>query len=121
MQKHISKMNNTESKNKNDTAMFGAANVDIAQRKLFLEQKLRESKEEQRLEEYLRQRLIETGWKDELKNHCKEIIRRKGLEKVTVEELVEELTLKGKQTVPLAIKEELLAKIKTYFEDEGFI
>lgn len=51
--------------------MYNAANVDIAQRKLFLEQKLRESREEQRLEEYLRQRLIEVGWKDELKNHCK--------------------------------------------------
>lgn len=107
---------------------INAANVDIAQRKLFLEQKLRESREEQRLEEYLRQRLIECGWKDELKNHCKgistvhpDMIRRKGLEKVTVEELVEDLTIKGKSTVPLKIKEELLAKIKTYFEDEGFI
>lgn len=49
------------------------------------------------------------------------MIRRKGLEKVTVEELVEDLTIKGKSTVPLKIKEELLAKIKTYFEDEGFI
>lgn len=82
---------------------------------------MRESREEARLEEYLRQRLIEIGWKDELKNHCKEVIRRKGLEKVTIEELVEELTLKGKSSVPLQIKEELLAKIKTYFEDEGFI
>ena len=93
-----------------------------------MEQKLRESREEQRLEEFLRQRLIECGWKDELKNHCKgnlednkDIIRRKGLEKVTVEELVEDLTIKGKSTVPLQIKEELLSKIKTYFEDEGFI
>lgn len=40
-------------------------NVDIAQRKLFLETKLRESGEEQRLEEYLRHKLIECGWKDE--------------------------------------------------------
>jgi hypothetical protein len=96
-------------------------NVDIAQRKLFLETKLRESGEEQRLEEYLRHKLIESGWKDELKNHCKEMIRKKGLEKVTVEELVEELTIKGRNTVPMKVKEDLLARIKTYFEDEGFI
>merc|ERR1711935_885473 len=96
-------------------------NVDIAQRKLFLETKLRESGEEQRLEEYLRHKLIEAGWKDELKNHCKEMIRKKGLEKVTVEELVEELTIKGRNTVPMKVKEDLLARIKTYFEDEGFI
>lgn len=100
---------------------YNTATIDIAQRKLFLEQKLRESKEDARLEEYLRQRLIESGWKDQLKTHCKELIRKKGLEKVTVDELVEELTIKGKSLVPLQIKEELLAKLKNYFEDEGFI
>lgn len=95
--------------------------MDIAQRKLFLEQKLRESGEEARLEEFLRNRLIECGWKEQLKNHCKDIIRRKGLEKVSVEELVEDLTIKGKNTVPQKVKEDLLAKIKNYFEEEGFI
>ena len=53
---------------------------------------MRESREEARLEEYLRQRLIEIGWKDELKNHCKELIRRKGLEKVTIGVGVHNLT-----------------------------
>lgn len=96
-------------------------NVDIAQRKLFLETKLRESGEEQRLEEYLRHKLIECGWKDEQKSHCKDMIRKKGLEKVSVEELVEDLTVKGRNTVPMKVKEDLLARIKTYFEDEGFM
>ena len=86
---------------------FNNQNIDIAQRKLFLESKLRESGEEQRLEEYLRTKLIESGWKDELKNHCKEMIRKKGLEKVTVEELVEDLTIKGRNTVPMKVKEDL--------------
>ncbi|RYH29923.1 hypothetical protein EON65_06815 [archaeon] len=36
------------------------------------------------------------GWRDELKEHCKEVIRRKGLEKVTVEELVAEITPHGR-------------------------
>ena len=49
------------------------------------------------------------------------MIRKKGLEKVTVEELVEELTIKGRNTVPMKVKEDILARIKTYFEDEGFI
>lgn len=40
---------------------------------------------------------------------------------MTVEELVEELTLRGKNTVPSKVKEDLLAKIKNYFEEEGFI
>lgn len=70
--------------------------MNVAQRKVLLEQRLKESGEEARLEDYLRQKLIESGWKDELKKHCKDIIRRKGLEKVTVDELVDELVVKGR-------------------------
>ena len=51
-------------------------NVDVAQRKLFLEQKLRESGEEAKLEQYLKLKLIECGWKDELKNICKGFVTR---------------------------------------------
>ena len=62
------------------------------------------------MEDYLRQKLIECGWKDDLKKYCKglifykeqhwllwlELIRKKGLEKVTIDELVDELILKGR-------------------------
>ena len=59
------------------------------------------------LENYLREQLKACGWKDELKKHCKgkaekflglrfvEIIKRKGLEKITIEELVNDLIAKG--------------------------
>jgi len=99
---------------------YNDSGLTVAQKKVVLEQKLRESGEEARLEEYLRQKLIEVGWKDELKRHCKDLIRKKGLEKVTVEELVDELTIKGRATVPNQIKEDLLSRIKNYFEDEGY-
>ena len=69
--------------------------------------------------EMLHDRLVASGWRDELKEYCKEVIRRKvytidaitflfflpltlhyafyqGLEKVTVEELVAEITPKGR-------------------------
>jgi hypothetical protein len=52
-----------------------------------------------RLKEFLRERLVASGWRDELKESCKEVIRRKGLEKVTIEELVTEITPKGRGTV----------------------
>jgi hypothetical protein len=44
----------------------------------------------------LRERLIQCGWRDDLKEFCKDVIRRKGLEKVTIEELVSEITPKGR-------------------------
>jgi enhancer of yellow 2 transcription factor len=65
---------------------------------------------------------METGWKDELKNYCKgnshsELIRNKGLDKITVPDLVEELKPRARATVPAKAKEELLARIKTFIEN----
>ena len=58
--------------------------------------KLVDSGEKDKLKESLRQQLIDCGWRDQLKEYCKEIIRRKGLEAVTVEELVAEITPEGR-------------------------
>ena len=49
-----------------------------------------------RLKEMLREKLVACGWRDELKEFCKEVIRRKGLEKVTVDDLVGEITPRGR-------------------------
>uniref|UniRef100_A0A8C6BRM0 Transcription and mRNA export factor ENY2 n=1 Tax=Monodon monoceros TaxID=40151 RepID=A0A8C6BRM0_MONMO len=46
------------------------------------------------VKELLRAKLIECGWKDQLKSHCKEVIKEKGLEHVTVDDLVAEITPK---------------------------
>lgn len=87
-----------------------------------ISQKLVESGEKERLKELLRQKLIDCGWRDEMKRHCKgasvslvieylccdlswwftllhtEVIRNKGIDQVTVEDLVEEITPRGKGT-----------------------
>lgn len=58
--------------------------------------KLVETGEKDKLKEMLREKLVECGWRDELKEYCKEVIRKKGLEKVTVEELVADITPQGR-------------------------
>lgn len=58
--------------------------------------KLVDSGEKDKLKEMLSDRLTQSGWRDNLKEHCKNIIRKKGLEKVTVEELVSEITPFGR-------------------------
>ena len=93
-------------------------NQEIAVKKSIIERKLEESGEKERLEDYLRQKLIECGWKDELKKHCIEIIRTKGLDKINLEDLVEELLPKGRSLVPTKIKEDLLSKIKGHLEND---
>lgn len=80
--------------------------------------KLVESGEKERLKDHLRMRLIECGWKDQLKLHAKdvvrEIVREKGLERIKLEDLTKEITLKGRSLVPDSIKRELLLMIKEF-------
>eukprot|EP00695_Tsukubamonas_globosa_P001994 TRINITY_DN307_c0_g1_i1.p2 TRINITY_DN307_c0_g1~~TRINITY_DN307_c0_g1_i1.p2 ORF type:complete len:100 (-),score=7.24 TRINITY_DN307_c0_g1_i1:72-371(-) len=79
-------------------------------------EKLTETGEKERLKELLRQRLTECGWKAELKAYCNEIIKNKGLEQITVEELVAEITPRGRATIPDHVKAELLQRIRTFIE-----
>eukprot|EP01039_Chlorochromonas_danica_P010989 gene10991-12236_t len=78
--------------------------------------KLVESGEKDKLKEMLRERLVQCGWRDELKEYCKDVIRKKGLEKVTVEELVAEITPHGRATVPEEVKTELLKRIRLFLQ-----
>ncbi|CAH3023077.1 unnamed protein product [Porites evermanni] len=64
-----------------------------------INQKLVESGERERLKELLRTKLIECGWRDKLRSHCKEVIKQKGLENVTVDDLVAEITPTGRGEV----------------------
>ena len=91
---------------------------DIVVKKSIIEKKLEESGEKQRLEAHLRQKLIECGWKDELKKYCLQIIRQKGLEQINLEDLVEELLPKGRALVPTGVKEDLLGQIKVFLEND---
>ncbi|KAM8871293.1 transcription and mRNA export factor ENY2 isoform 2-T2 [Spinachia spinachia] len=77
-------------------------------------QKLTEMGERERLKELLRTKLTECGWKDQMKAHCKEVIKDKGLEHVTVEDLVVEITPKGRALVPDSVKKELLHRIRAF-------
>ncbi|XP_059939845.1 transcription and mRNA export factor ENY2-like [Mesoplodon densirostris] len=84
------------------------------QMRAAINQKLIETGERERLKELLRAKLIECGWKDQLKAHCKEVIKGKGLEHVNVDDLVAEITPKGRALVPDSVKKELLQRIRTF-------
>ncbi|XP_075868956.1 transcription and mRNA export factor ENY2 [Nelusetta ayraudi] len=79
-----------------------------------MNQKLIEMGERERLKEFLGVKLNECGWKDQMKAHCKEFIKEKGWEPVTVEDLVVEITPKGRASVPDSVKKELLHRIRAF-------
>uniref|UniRef100_A0A9J8DJ80 Transcription and mRNA export factor ENY2 n=1 Tax=Cyprinus carpio carpio TaxID=630221 RepID=A0A9J8DJ80_CYPCA len=72
-----------------------------------------------RLKELLRAKLIECGWRDQVKALCKEVIKEKGLENVTVEDLVAGVTPKGRALVPDSVKKELLQRIKAFLSQHS--
>lgn len=86
--------------------------------KTVVNQRLMQSGEKDRLKEHLRTRLIECGWRDQLKLHAKEVVRDKGLERVKLEDLVKEITPKGRALVPDSVKRELLTKIKDFLAQQ---
>ena len=79
-----------------------------------INQQLVETGEREKLKELLRVRLAECGWRDELKKICKDIVRERGLEHVTVDDLVKEITPQARQLVPDSVKKELLHRIRTF-------
>ncbi|GMY26521.1 transcription and mRNA export factor ENY2 isoform X2 [Fagus crenata] len=73
-----------------------------------------ESGEKERLKELLRERLIECGWRDEMKTLCRQFARKKGRNNVTVDDLVQVITPKGRASIPDSVKAELLRRIRTF-------
>jgi len=90
-----------------------------AQMKTTINQRLVETGEKERLRDLLRTRLTECGWRDQLKAHAKEVVKQKGLEQVTVEELVQEITPKGRALVPDSVKIELLQRIRNFLASQS--
>lgn len=81
-----------------------------------LMRKMMETGERDRLKEFLRDKLIQSGWRDNLKEHCKVVIKKRGLEKVTVEQLVEEITPHGRSQIPDDVRAELLTRIRSFLQ-----
>jgi enhancer of yellow 2 transcription factor len=74
-------------------------------------QKLNESGHEKQLKDDLRQQLIDCGWRDQVKQRCKNVIKERGME-ITVEELIGAVSQPANDSVPETIRADLLLKLK---------
>lgn len=64
------------------------------------------------LTEYLRSRLIECGWRDQVASRCRDLIQKRGVEHVKLAHLVSEVKNEAKLKVPDSVKSDLLTKIR---------
>ncbi|KAG9401876.1 Transcription and mRNA export factor eny2 [Aphanomyces cochlioides] len=51
-----------------------------------------------------------------MRAYCKDLIKTKGIDQITVDDLVEEITPKGRATVPDSIKADMLERIRLFLE-----
>ncbi|KAJ3281690.1 Transcription and mRNA export factor eny2 [Borealophlyctis nickersoniae] len=82
-----------------------------------IDQKLVKTGEKDKLKEYLRHRLVECGWRDNMKAYCKELLLSKGLEQYTMDDLIKEVTPRGRAMVPDEVRADLLARIRKFLHD----
>ncbi|KAL3321162.1 Transcription and mRNA export factor eny2 [Cichlidogyrus casuarinus] len=103
---------------------------ETARLKDYILTRLIETGQRDRLKDLLRTRLNESGWRDEIKDHCQsiffaiinhlhsDVIRQKGLDNLTVDDLVTEITPVGRKKVPDFVKKELLQEITAFLTKE---
>ncbi|KAF9110716.1 hypothetical protein BGX27_005978 [Mortierella sp. AM989] len=69
-----------------------------------------------RLVELLRARLIDSGWRDDLKAYTKEKIQSKE-NNMSVDEIIKEVSPHARATIPDKVKTELLTQISAFVEE----
>ncbi|CAB3231043.1 unnamed protein product [Arctia plantaginis] len=83
-------------------------NNTIAHQRLIL------SGDRERFKELLRRRLIECGWRDQVRVLCRDAVKENESSNVTFDGLVSKVTPRARALVPDTVKKELLQKIKTH-------
>ncbi|CAF4759134.1 enhancer of yellow 2 transcription factor-like [Pieris napi] len=83
-------------------------NNTIAHQRLIL------SGDRERFKELLRKRLIECGWRDQVRMLCRDVVKENDTNNITFDTLVSRVTPRARAIVPDTVKKELLQKIKTH-------
>ncbi|CAE7648645.1 ENY2 [Symbiodinium pilosum] len=85
----------------------------------MLDLKLEETGERERLKQYIISHLNESGWREDLKKQCVEFIQNKGVEKVTLEDMISDIAPKGRAAIPEKLKVEVFNRLRTFAEKQG--
>ncbi|GMT03445.1 hypothetical protein PENTCL1PPCAC_25619, partial [Pristionchus entomophagus] len=72
------------------------------------------SGERERVKDLLQSRLREHGWNNEVKRLCRECIKTRGIEGVSVEEIYNDVRGEARSKVPDEVKRELLAVVSSF-------
>lgn len=80
--------------------------------------RLVETGERERLMQVLRVQLTECGWKDRLTEFCKKVVKEKGVDNVSIDDLVSQVSPVAQKHVPPHVKQDLVKQIKIFLVQE---
>eukprot|EP00434_Breviolum_minutum_P008783 symbB.v1.2.007744.t1/scaffold480.1/size253386/6 len=72
------------------------------------------------IDRYITSQLNESGWREELKKQCVQFIQDKGVEKVSLEEMINDIAPRGRATLPEKLKVEVFNRLRSFAEKQGF-
>ncbi|VDK40833.1 unnamed protein product [Dibothriocephalus latus] len=70
--------------------------------------------ERERLRDMIEEQLKKSGWNDKVKMHCKEFIKSKGVDNVSVDDVVMGVSAAARSTVPKEVKTATLERLKQF-------
>jgi undecaprenyl pyrophosphate synthase len=71
-----------------------------------------DEEEQERIKQALRSKLVQSGWRDEIKTRITEFIAARGLDNVTVEQIIEDVLPYAKESVSDDVKAALVAMLR---------
>nr|CCA21996.1 enhancer of yellow 2 transcription factor homolog p [Albugo laibachii Nc14] len=77
-----------------------------------------ESEERGQLKELFRERLIESGWTEGIRAHCKEIINRKKIQNVSLEDIVGEIKHSSIASVPQGSVSQVASRVCAFIDQK---
>ncbi|KAI3382352.1 hypothetical protein SNEBB_004062 [Seison nebaliae] len=77
---------------------------------------LKDTGEKERLMDIVRQGLYESGWRDEMRTYCNEIVKKEGFSNLTVDKLVEQITPKARKMVPVELKDKVEKELQNFID-----
>jgi enhancer of yellow 2 transcription factor len=80
--------------------------------------RLVETGERDRMRQDLQRKLSECGWTDQLKKYCAKVVKERGVNNITLDDLLNEVTPMARKNVPDALRKEPVAHIRAFLMKE---
>ena len=75
----------------------------------------------QNLKDDLINRLMKAGWEQEMRVQVQNLVNEKGSDKISIEDIVQEIAPKAKSSLPENIKKELMLEAKKSLKESDYV